>query len=76
MQEAGERNSQVIANAADIRNPYRIPHISKEIYRVNSQQLIAALPILVDLEYSLKRGADHLTTLQTKIIELCCLFNK
>ncbi len=74
MQEAGERDNQAIANAADIRNPNRIYHLSKEINRVNSQQLLAAFPLLLDLEYSLKRGADHLTVLQTKVIELCQLF--
>ena len=74
MQQAGERDNQTIAKAADIRNPYRIPHISKEIYRVNSQQLLQALPLLLDLEYSLKKGADNLTILQTKVVEICCLF--
>ena len=74
MQEAEIRDNQAIAKAADLRNPYRIPHIIKEIYRVNSQQLLQALPLLLDLEYSLKTGADNLTTLQTKVIEICCLF--
>ncbi|MGF1540002.1 MAG: DNA polymerase III subunit delta [Pleurocapsa sp.] len=74
MQERGERDSKTIAHAADVRNPNRIYHLSKEIYSINSQQLLASLPILLDLEYNLKRGADYQSTLQTKAIELCYLF--
>ena len=76
MQESGEKDDKAIADAADVRNYYRIRHLRQELYTVNSQQLIAALPILLDLEYNLKKGADYLTVLQTKVIELCFLFEK
>ncbi len=74
MQEAGERDNKTIANTADVRNPNRIYHLSKNIDHINSQQLLATLPILLDLEYSLKKGADYLSILQTKVIETCYLF--
>jgi hypothetical protein len=32
------------------------------------------LPMLLELEYSLKSGGVALTVLQTKIIELCMVF--
>ena len=76
MEEAGEKDDKIIANTADVRNYYRIRHLRQEIYRVNSKQLLAALPLILDLEYSLKRGANCLITLQTKVIELCCLFQE
>jgi DNA polymerase III subunit delta len=76
MQEAGIRDNKTIANAADVRNPNRIFHLTKDIQTINSARLLAALPILLDLEYNLKRSADHLTILQTKIIQLCHLFAK
>jgi DNA polymerase-3 subunit delta len=34
-------------------------------------QLTSTLRILLELEVNLKRGADPLSTLQTKVIELC-----
>jgi DNA polymerase III subunit delta len=36
--------------------------------------LLATLPILLDLEVGLKQGAEPITTLQTKIIQLCQVF--
>lgn len=71
MIENGERNSQVIAKAAEIGNPNRIYYLQKEIQSVSVQQLIASLPILLDLEVSLKQGASEMLALQTKVIELC-----
>ena len=41
------------------------------LYREN---YLSALPLLLDLEYSLKTGSEALAILQTKIIELCLLF--
>ncbi|GAB4237831.1 MAG: DNA polymerase III subunit delta [Stanieria sp.] len=74
MEEAGNRDNKAIAEAAEIGNPFRVKYLQREIATVSSQQLMTALPLLLDLEYSLKRGAESLATLQTKIIELCCLF--
>jgi DNA polymerase III subunit delta len=76
MQEAGIRDNKTIANAADVRNPNRIFHFTKDIQAINSARLLDALPMLLDLEYNLKRSADHLTILQTKIIQLCHLFEQ
>ncbi|WP_026082532.1 DNA polymerase III subunit delta [Mastigocladopsis repens] len=71
MIENGERNPQVIAKAAEIGNPNRIYFLQKEVQFVSIQQLIASLPILLDLEVSLKQGASEMSALQTKVIELC-----
>jgi DNA polymerase-3 subunit delta len=74
MEEAGNRDNKAIADAAEIGNPYRVKYLQREIANLSSQQLMNALPLLLDLEYSLKRGAESLSTLQTKVIELGCLF--
>ena len=74
MEEAGERDNKAIASAAGINNPNRLYFIRKEIYQTSTQQFISALPLLLDLEYSLKTGAEALGILQTKIIELSLLF--
>ncbi|AKG22941.1 DNA polymerase III subunit delta [Calothrix sp. 336/3] len=71
MMESGERNSQAIAQAAEIGNPKRIYFLQQEIKSLSVQQLIQCLPLLLELEVSLKQGATELPTLQTKIIELC-----
>ncbi|MDB9429295.1 DNA polymerase III subunit delta [Microcystis aeruginosa CS-555/01A07] len=71
--EEGEKDDKNIAAAAEIANPKRLYFIRKEIQSFSSKQLLATLPILLELEYRLKRGAEPLATLQTKIIELCCL---
>ncbi len=74
MQSAGERDEKAIAAAAEVKNPKRIYFIRKEVAGVTSQHLLASLQLLLDLEYSLKRGREPLTTLQTKAIELSNLF--
>lgn len=71
MREAGERSEQAIAQAAELRNPKRLYFLQKEVESLSAQTLLQTLPLLLDLEASLKRGADELLTLQTKIIELC-----
>lgn len=74
MEEAGNRDNKAIADAAKIGNPFRVKYLQQEIATVSSQQFLTALPLLLDLEYSLKRGADSLAILQTKSIELCLVF--
>ncbi|HAC62067.1 MAG TPA: DNA polymerase III subunit delta [Cyanothece sp. UBA12306] len=74
--ESGEKNDQEIAKAADIANPKRLYFLRKELQSFSGQQLLAALPILLELEFNLKRGSNSLATLQSKIIELCQLFVK
>ncbi|MBD2775734.1 DNA polymerase III subunit delta [Iningainema tapete] len=71
MLESGERNQQAIAQAAEVGNPNRIYFIQKEVQSLSLQQLIACLPILLELEVSLKQGASEISALQTKVIELC-----
>ena len=74
MQQQGIRDNKAIASAAGINNPNRLYFINKEIQRTNADRLIAALPLLLELEHSLKSGGDPLTSLQTKTVELCLIF--
>ena len=74
MQQSGERDNKAIASAAGINNPNRLFFISKEIQTTTAEKLLATLPLLLELEYSLKSGGEALSTLQTKIIELSLLF--
>jgi len=71
MVEKGERDEKAIAAAAEVRNPKRIYFLRQEIRSLSSQQLLATLPLLLDLEVSLKRGAEPLATLQATIVQLC-----
>lgn len=74
MQETGEKDDRAIASAAEINNPNRLYYIRQEIARVSVGQFMATLPVLLELEYSLKQGAEPLATLQIKAIELAGLF--
>lgn len=73
MIEAGEKDHKIMAQAAEIPNPYRLKYLIQEIESVNSKQLISILPLLLDLEYGLKRGADSLSIMQTQAIKMCGL---
>ena len=75
MQQSGCRDNKAIASAAGINNPNRLYFINKELQGTNSKELLATLPILLELEHSLKSGGEVLAVLQTKIIELCLIFN-
>lgn len=75
MQQSGNKDPQAIATVAGINNPNRLYFINQEIHNTSSQQLLATLPMLLELEYSLKSGGAALTVLQTKIIELCLIFS-
>ncbi len=72
--EAGEKDEKAIATIAEISNPKRIYFLRQEVQSLSSGKLLATFPILLALEASLKHGADPLTTLQTKVLELCQLF--
>ncbi len=74
MQQEGERDNQAIASAVGINNPNRLYFINKEIQKTTAEQLLATLPLLLELEHSLKSGAETRSALQTKIIELCLIF--
>lgn len=72
--DEGERDEKAIAAAAEVGNPKRIYFLRKEIQALSGRQLLDTFPILLELEVSLKRGAEPLATLQAKIVELCQLF--
>lgn len=71
MTSQGIRDQSAIAKAAEVANPKRVYILLKEVQSVSLQQLQKTLPILLDLEVSLKQGAEAKTTLLTKVIELC-----
>jgi DNA polymerase III subunit delta len=64
----------VIAQAAEIGNPKQLYFLKSEIARLSLGQFQQAMPLLLDLEFSLKRGAEDVSTLQTKVVELCEVF--
>jgi DNA polymerase III subunit delta len=74
MLESGERDDRVIAQAAEIGNPKQLYFLKSEIARLSLHQFQQAMPLLLDLEFSLKRGAEEISTLQTKVVELCGVF--
>lgn len=74
MVEAGERDERVIAQAAQVSNPKRIYFLQQEVQRLSANQLQQALPLLLDLEVSLKRGGDERAALQSMALELCQLY--
>lgn len=76
MVETGTRDDKEIAKLAEIGNPKRIYFLKKEVQPLSLKQLQQTLPKLLQLEISLKRGADEQSTLQTQIIELCRLFQR
>ncbi|MEC4895236.1 MAG: DNA polymerase III subunit delta [Oscillatoria sp. PMC 1051.18] len=76
MVETVERDEKKIAAVAQIGNPKRIYFLRKEVQNLKAQQLLAILPVLLDLELNLKTGAEPLSTLQAKAIEMCHLLRK
>ncbi len=73
MLDGGERDNRAIATAAGIGNPSRVYFLQKEIAHLSQEKLLKTLPLLLELESSLKLGKDEQATLQTKVIELCRL---
>jgi DNA polymerase-3 subunit delta len=69
--EAGEKDEAKIAALADLNNPKRLYFLKKEIQAVSAQKLIKSIPLLLELEYGLKRGSEPSGLLATKIIQLC-----
>jgi DNA polymerase III subunit delta len=74
MLSEGERDEQAIARAAELNNPKQLYFLKKELATLSLSQLQQTLPLLLELEFSLKRGAEEISVLQTKIIELCEIF--
>jgi DNA polymerase-3 subunit delta len=71
MVSEGEKDPKAISAAAEVTNPKRIYFLTKDVQSLSLKQLSSTLRLLLELEFSLKRGADPLSTLQTKVIELC-----
>lgn len=74
MLDDGERSDRAIALAAEVSNPKRIYFLQQEVKQVSLGQLVSTLPLLLELEVSLKQGREQMSTLQTKVIELCQIF--
>ncbi len=72
--ESGEKDDKVIATAAGLGNPKRLFFIKQELHGITADKLAASLPKLLDLEFSLKRGSENMSTLQVSTIELCQIF--
>jgi DNA polymerase III subunit delta len=72
--EAGERDEKEIARLAEIGNPRQVFFLQKEVKPLKLASLQQTLPILLELEFGLKFGADPLELMQTKVIELCELY--
>ncbi|MEC4984182.1 MAG: DNA polymerase III subunit delta [Oscillatoria sp. PMC 1068.18] len=76
MIETGERDEKKIATLAQIGNPKRIYFLRQEVQNLKAKQLLAILPVLLDLEISLKTGADPLSSLQGSAIAMCHLLRQ
>lgn len=75
MVESGERDDREIARMAEVSNPKRIYFLKQEVRSLPLASLRQTLPLLLELEFSLKsQGGDPMPVLQTKVIELCQLF--
>ncbi len=72
--ETGQRDERAIAQAAEVGNPKRVYFLQQDVLPLSLQQLVSTLPLLLELEVSLKQGAEEMLALQTKVIELCRLF--
>ena len=71
---AQERDKKIIAQAAEIGNPNRVYFLQQEVKSLSVEQLVATLPLLLELEVSLKQGAEEEALLQTKVIQLSQIF--
>ncbi len=74
LEAEGERDVNAIAKAAEISNPKRVYFLQKQVRGCAPTQLQRALELMLELEFSLKRGAPETITLQTKMIEIASCF--
>lgn len=74
MMETGQHDERAISQAAEIGNPKRVYYLQQEVKPLSVQQLVSTLPLLLELEVSLKQGTDEISALQTKVVELCQVF--
>jgi DNA polymerase III subunit delta len=71
--EAGG-DEREIAKLAEVGNPKQIYFLQKEVKPLRLASLQQTLPILMELEFGLKFGADPLELMQMKVMELCQLY--
>ncbi|NEO69862.1 DNA polymerase III subunit delta [Moorena sp. SIO3H5] len=72
----GETDPNAIASTVNINNPKRVYFLKQDVEFLSPKQLISTLRVLLELDLNLKTGADPLSTLQTKVIQLCEIFNR
>ncbi|MBW4696484.1 MAG: DNA polymerase III subunit delta [Aphanocapsa lilacina HA4352-LM1] len=68
--EAGERDAQAIAAAAEIANPGRVYFLQKEVERTSALRLGRVLPILLGLEVALKGGRPERAALESAVLHI------
>jgi DNA polymerase III subunit delta len=69
--ESGIKEYTAIAVYAEISgNPNRIKYILDDLKTLSARQLLSTLPLLLELEYSLKRGAEARNSLQIMVIQI------
>ncbi|MGK7889138.1 MAG: DNA polymerase III subunit delta [Leptolyngbyaceae cyanobacterium] len=76
MVETGERDDKAIAQAAEVGNPKRMYFLKQEVRSLRLSACQQSMGHLLELEAGLKSGADERILMQTKVIELCQLFNR
>jgi len=72
--EAGERDDHEVARLAEVNNPKQLYFLRQEVKSIPLSAFRQTLPLLLELEFSLKLGAEPLEALQTKAIELSLLY--
>lgn len=72
--EAGERDDREVAKLAEVNNPKQLYFLRQEVKPIPTSALLQTLPILLELEFSLKLGAEPLEALQMRAIELSLLY--
>jgi DNA polymerase-3 subunit delta len=75
MIETGEKDEKAIAQAVEVSNPKRVYFLRQEVKSLSLNQLQKTLPLLLELEVSLKQGKEEISVLQTKIVELSQLLS-
>lgn len=74
--EAGDRDDREVARLAEVNNPKQLYFLRQEVKPIPVRAFLQTLPILLELEFSLKMGAEPLEALQMKAIELSLLYQK
>jgi DNA polymerase-3 subunit delta len=71
---AGGEKDETIAKIAELGNPKRVYFLRQEVQSHPAEQWLQVLPILLELEVSLKRGADEATAFSRMIFQVCQLW--